>query len=121
MRSRSDRRVFNVRIICLFDTIRLASFSIYLLVRHGCRAGVARLSLMQNNKHLHHYNGYSVSPSAHRLPDGWFAANLLLVRADALEADPVSYKFHALDYFDNETQALGHATTWARDWVDSRG
>jgi hypothetical protein len=76
---------------------------------------------MQHNKHLYHYNGYSVSPSAHRLPDGWFAANLLLVRGDSLEADPVSYKFHALDYFDSETQTLGHATTWARDWVDNRG
>jgi hypothetical protein len=110
-----------MRIICLFDTIRLASLQFFSPVRYRRRAGDGQLSLMQNNKHLHHYNGYSVAPSAHRLPDGWFAANLLLVRGDALEADPVSYKFHALDYFDNETQALGHATTWAREWVDSRG
>ncbi|WP_087135511.1 hypothetical protein [Caballeronia arationis] len=53
---------------------------------------------MQNNKHIHQYNGYSVSPSAHRLPDGWFAANLLLTRGDARSAEPVSYKFDALDY-----------------------
>ncbi len=80
-----------------------------------------RLSLMQNNKHIHQYNGYSVSPSAHRLPDGWFAANLLLMRGDARSAEPVSYQFDALDYFDSETRALGHATEWARGWVDSRG
>jgi hypothetical protein len=108
-----------VRIICHFDTIRLASFSFYF----ACTAlmSCGRLSLMQNNKNLHHYNGYSVSPSAHRLPDGWFAANLLLTRGDAADADPISYTFDALDYFDSEMQALGHATAWARDWVDSRG
>lgn len=51
---------------------------------------------MQNNKHIHQYNGYSVSPSAHRLPDGWFAANLLLTRGDARSAELASYKFDAL-------------------------
>jgi hypothetical protein len=111
----------NVRIICLSDTIRLAPISIYSPARHRYRAGIVRLSLMQNNKHIHQYNGYSVSPSAHRLPDGWFAANLLLTRGDARSAEPVSYKFDALDYFDSETQAVGHATAWARGWVDSRG
>jgi len=111
----------NVRIICLSDTIRLAPISNYSPARHRYRAGVARLSLMQNNKHIHQYNGYSVSPSAHRLPDGWFAANLLLTRGDARSAGLASYKFDALDYFDSETQAVGHATAWARGWVDSRG
>ncbi len=78
---------------------------------------------MQNNKHIYQYNGYSVSPSAHRLTDGWFAANLLLVRGDARSdgSHPPSYKFHALDYFDSETQAVEHATAWGRGWVDSRG
>ena len=33
------------------------------------------------NKHIHHYNGYAVQPSAHRLPDGSFSSNLLLERA----------------------------------------
>jgi hypothetical protein len=84
---------FNVRIICLSDTIRLARFSnlfrLYDLMSCG------RLSLMQNNKHIHHYNGYSVSPSAHRLPDGWFAANLRLTRGDARTAEPASYQFDA--------------------------
>ena len=105
--------------ICLSDTIRLASFSIYFACTALMPCG--RLSLMQSNKHIHQYNGYSVSPSAHRLPDGWFAANLLLTRGDALSAEAVSYQFDALDYFDSETQAVGHATAWARGWVDSRG
>lgn len=82
---------------------------------------VSRISLMKNNNHSHRYNGYLVSPSAYRLPDGWFAANLLLVRSDAAEAESAAYTFHALDYFDNEVQALGHASTWARDWINNRG
>ncbi|MEA3117291.1 MAG: hypothetical protein QOI13_561 [Paraburkholderia sp.] len=76
---------------------------------------------MKNNKDIYQYNGYSVSPSAHRLPDGWFAANLLLQKSDARNGESASYKFHALDYFDSETQAVGHATMWGRGWVDSRG
>ncbi|BCQ28851.1 hypothetical protein NK8_70410 (plasmid) [Caballeronia sp. NK8] len=74
---------------------------------------------MHSNQNLHHYNGYSISPSSHRLPDGWFAANLLLTRGPG--AWPVYYHFDALDYFDSETQAVGHAAAWARGWVDSRG
>ncbi|GAB7522525.1 hypothetical protein [Paraburkholderia sp. 2C] len=73
------------------------------------------------NINFHHYNGYSVSPSAHRLPDGWFAANLLLTKGDAENTELVAYKFDALDYFDSETQAVRHASAWARGWVDSRG
>jgi hypothetical protein len=61
------------------------------------------------------------SPSAHRLPDGWFTANLLLIRGDFESAGSAEYSFDALDYFDNETQAVGHAAIWARKWVDSRG
>ncbi|SAK92839.1 transcriptional regulator [Caballeronia glebae] len=76
---------------------------------------------MQNHKYIHPYNGYLVSPSAHQLPDGWFAANLLLTRGEACSAELVSYHFDALDYFDSERQAVGHATAWARGWVDSRG
>ncbi|CAB3808653.1 hypothetical protein [Pararobbsia alpina] len=76
---------------------------------------------MQNTKNIHQYNGYSISPSAHRFADGWFAANLLLVADDWRSGEPASYEFHALDYFDNETQALDHATSWAQGWVDSRG
>jgi hypothetical protein len=86
---------------------------------------VARTSLghrlMQETKSIHQYNGYSISPSARRFPDGWFAANLLLVADDSRSREPASYEFHALDYFDNETQALEHATSWAHGWVDNRG
>jgi hypothetical protein len=74
---------------------------------------------MKNNKHLHDYNGYSVSHL--RISHPWFAANLLLTRGAAPSAEPVSYEFHALDYLESETQAVGHATAWARDGVDSRG
>jgi hypothetical protein len=76
---------------------------------------------MNNNKPSYRYNGYSISPSAHRLPNGWFTANLLLVRGDAHSPETAHYKFDALDYFDSETHAVGHAATWAREWVDSRG
>nr|WP_244818729.1 hypothetical protein [Caballeronia sp. Lep1P3] len=76
---------------------------------------------MQNYENTHQYNGYLISPSAHQLSDGWFAVNLLLTRGDAFSVDPVSYHFDALDYFDSERQAVGHATAWARGWVDSRG
>jgi hypothetical protein len=31
------------------------------------------------------------------------------------------YQFHALDYFDDEHDALGHSCQWAREWVDCRG
>jgi hypothetical protein len=62
---------------------------------------------MQNNKHIHQYNGYSVPPSAHRLQDGSFAASLLLTRGDAKGPGPVSYKFDALDYFDSENTSCG--------------
>jgi hypothetical protein len=76
---------------------------------------------MHNNNSNYRYNGYSVSPSAHRLPHGWFAANLLLVRGDVHSTAKAHYKFDALDYFDSEARAIGHAATWAREWVDSRG
>jgi hypothetical protein len=71
------------------------------------------------NENIHHYNVIQ-SPLPHI---GCRTAGLppTSSKSGVLEAGPVSYKFHALDYFDNETQALGHAMTWARDWVDSRG
>ncbi|MDE1182210.1 hypothetical protein [Paraburkholderia sp.] len=74
---------------------------------------------MQNST-IHHYNGYAVKPSAHRLPDGSFSSNLLLERAD--RANPAAqYQFYSLDYFSDEQQALQHSFSWARDWVDTRG
>jgi len=74
---------------------------------------------MKNNKTIHQYNGYSVTASAHPLPDGWFAANLLLVRDD--QAGPAQYQFDALEYFNTAKQAVRHAARWARHWVDTRG
>jgi hypothetical protein len=72
------------------------------------------------SKHIHHYNGYAVQPSAHRLPDGSFSSNLLLERAGNVPAE-TRYQFYSLDYFNNEEQALQHSCRWARNWVDSRG
>lgn len=68
----------------------------------------------------HHYQGYSVSPSAFRLPDGSFTANLVLERL-AGSPDTRYYRFDALDYFDSESQAIQHSCHWARHWVDTRG
>ncbi|AOJ27960.1 MULTISPECIES: hypothetical protein [Burkholderia] len=74
---------------------------------------------MQNIQN-HRYNGYAVQPSAHRLPDGSFSANLLLERVDSASAEG-RYRFYSLDYFESEAQALRHSAHWARNWVDTRG
>jgi hypothetical protein len=74
-----------------------------------------------HNSNIHHYKSYKILPSAHRLPDGSFASNLLLERhGDAGEAMRF-YQFHVLDYFDDEQTALGHSCQWAHEWVDTRG
>ncbi|MDR6472445.1 hypothetical protein J2777_006187 [Paraburkholderia graminis] len=78
------------------------------------------IKIQMQNKHIHHYNGYAVQPSAHRLPDGTFSSNLLLERADSARADGL-YQFYSLDYFADEEQALEHSARWAREWVDTRG
>jgi hypothetical protein len=78
------------------------------------------LKLKMHTKQTQHYNGYSVHPSAHRLPDGSFSSDLLLKRADCTQAEG-RYQFYSLDYFPSEEQALLHSTCWARDWVDARG
>ncbi|KXU91214.1 hypothetical protein CI15_01130 [Paraburkholderia monticola] len=72
------------------------------------------------NKYIHHYNGYAVQPSAHRLPDGSFSSDLLLERADCARNEG-RYQFYSLDYFRNEDEALQHSARWARAWVDDRG
>ena len=72
------------------------------------------------NKHIQHYNGYAVKPSAHRLPDGSFSSNLLLERTNSARVER-RYQFYSLDYFISEEQALRHSTRWARNWVDTRG
>jgi len=72
------------------------------------------------DKHIQHYNGYAVQPSAHRLSDGSFSSNLLLERTCPTHAES-RYQFYSLDYFSSEEQALQHSSRWARHWVDSRG
>jgi hypothetical protein len=74
---------------------------------------------MQTNQ-IQQYNGYAVTPSAHRLPDGSFSSNLFLERTNSAHADGC-YQFYSLDYFASEEQALQHSTRWARNWVDTRG
>jgi hypothetical protein len=90
------------------------------LARPDRRARVRLFKNKMQDKHIHHYHGYAVQPSAHRLPDGSFSSNLLLERAGKVPAESC-YQFYSLDYFHNEEQALQHSCRWARNWIDSRG
>jgi len=69
---------------------------------------------------IQHYRGYAVRPSAHRLPDGYFSANLLLERSSAIVSDS-QYRFYSLDYFSKEIDALDFSRQWAQDWIDNNG
>ena len=69
---------------------------------------------------IQHYRGYAARPSAHRLPDGYFSANLLLERSSAIVAD-TQYRFYSLDYFSKEIDALDFSRQWAQHWIDSNG
>ncbi|AMM17759.1 MAG: hypothetical protein M3O74_16110 [Pseudomonadota bacterium] len=73
-----------------------------------------------DNSKISQYHGYKVIAFAHRLPDGLFASNLLLERNSGTGKGN-RYQFHALDYFKDEAQAIGHSRKWARNWVDDRG
>jgi len=84
------------------------------------RLAFVRVYQLMHNSKTYQYNGYKVVPSAHRLPDGSFASNLLLERNSGSEKGN-RYQFHVLDYFKNEAQAIGHSSRWARHWVDTRG
>ncbi|SAK68889.1 hypothetical protein [Caballeronia ptereochthonis] len=75
---------------------------------------------MQLQRPTHHYRGYAVHPSAHRLPDGSFSSDLLLERAQP-DSTTVQYRFYSLDYFVSEHEAVQHSSRWARDWVETRG
>ncbi len=70
--------------------------------------------------HSQNYRGYAVYPSAHRLRDQSFSANLLLERSDE---DPIDtqYRFYSLGYFSKEADAVNYSRIWARDWIDARG
>ncbi|AHI67257.1 hypothetical protein [Burkholderia thailandensis] len=66
------------------------------------------------------YRGYAVRSFAHRLPDGYFSANLLLENARLCDGGG-RYCFYALDYFHSEEEAVRHSARWARNWIDTRG
>ncbi|MDR3097375.1 MAG: transcriptional regulator [Paraburkholderia sp.] len=94
------------------------------------------------------YKGYEVAPSAQRLPNGLYAANLTIGTLAANPApsqtatasgtppgtsDPSSapdpqrsaprgalVSFDALDYFFDERHALAYACRWARMWIDEQ-
>jgi hypothetical protein len=69
---------------------------------------------------VQHYRGYAVQPSAHRLADASFSANLLLERAEGSLAG-TQYAFYSLNYFDDERSAVAYSRRWARDWIDTCG
>jgi hypothetical protein len=60
------------------------------------------------------YKGYEVEPSAHALPSGLYAANLIIERQAS------SFAFDALDYFFEADHAIAYASRWARLWIDQR-
>ncbi|MCG7400431.1 MULTISPECIES: hypothetical protein [Caballeronia] len=64
---------------------------------------------MQTHSPHHHYRGYAIHPSAHRLPDGAFSSNLLLERLRPGRAGP-QYRFFSLDYFASEPEAIRHSS-----------
>jgi hypothetical protein len=69
---------------------------------------------------ISHYRGYAVRPSAHRLPDGYFSADVVLERLDAT-AEARHYRFDSLAYFDGEIEATRFSRRWAENWIESRG
>ncbi|SAK50347.1 transcriptional regulator [Caballeronia glebae] len=64
------------------------------------------------------YKGYDVAPTAHALPSGLFAANLIIESSAA--ASRASFAFDALDYFFEADHAVAYAARWARLWIDQR-
>lgn len=69
---------------------------------------------------IQHYRGYAVKPSALRLTDTSYSANLLLERTGGGLAG-TQYSFYALNYFDDAPTALAYSRRWARNWIDTRG
>ncbi|MEZ2350282.1 hypothetical protein [Caballeronia sp. RCC_10] len=64
------------------------------------------------------YKGYEVAPSAHALPSGLYAANLII--DNTMSAPSASFTFDALDYFFEADHAIAYAVRWARLWIDQR-
>jgi hypothetical protein len=63
-----------------------------------------------------HYKGYEVAAVAQPLPNGLFAANLVIEKSSAQQGR--AYSFDALDYFFDEEHALAYASRWGRLWID---
>ncbi|CAH2810399.1 MAG: hypothetical protein CBARDMAM_6030 [uncultured Caballeronia sp.] len=82
--------------------------------------GVHTSKINMQETPVQHYRGYAVHPSAHRLPDGSFSANLLLARSDSTRSD-TQYRFYSLDYFAKEVEAIHYSRQWARGWIDTKG
>jgi hypothetical protein len=61
------------------------------------------------------YKGYEVAPTAQRLPNGLYAANLTIGTQTGR-----ARVFDALDYFFDEEHALAYAFRWARVWIDDQ-
>jgi hypothetical protein len=57
-----------------------------------------------------------VPPSAHALPSGLYAANLVIENKASPRGS--SFSFHALDYFFEADHAIAYASRWARLWLD---
>lgn len=72
------------------------------------------------SSNIHHYRGYAISPSVHRLTDGTFSSNLVLREADT-RREANTYEFYSLEYFGSEEAALRYSDRWAREWIDTRG
>jgi hypothetical protein len=73
-----------------------------------------------NETSRQHYRGYAVQPSALRLADTSYSANLLLERTGGGLAG-TQYRFYALSYFNDEPSAIAFSRRWARSWIDTRG
>ena len=65
------------------------------------------------------YKGYEVEASAHALPSGLYAANLIIENRSSPPGS--SFAFDALDYFFEADHAIAYASRWARLWIDQRG
>ncbi|GJH08159.1 hypothetical protein CBA19CS11_04995 [Caballeronia novacaledonica] len=59
-----------------------------------------------------------MAPSAHALPSGLYAANLII--ESHMSASGASFTFDALDYFFEPDHAIAYAARWARLWIDQR-
>jgi hypothetical protein len=64
------------------------------------------------------YKGYEMTPSAPRLGNGLFAADLVLESHRGPYTDVE--RFEALDYFFEAEQAVAYALRWGKLWIDAR-